>query len=260
MHHLTKKTLVTLVLVGLAGAAQADIVSGLSHADAGAIRLGASTVPPAGQSGVTLDGQFDGRYVPAAHFARQRYLDSNQVYRFSGRQLAEAMASRPGAPDHSKVGVWSFAQVGSQDVWFGEWSAESTSGDIGSKSPGTHTVWYVGENGDVASTLPTGAPVSYTVRSINNYTGAALPTSTLTANFATGAASSIGDIGFSGGAIKTAGRNVQLAASDVKVASSGGVGGKLEGDFFGTGAAGVAGIVKFADRNRDTAFGGSKNP
>jgi hypothetical protein len=42
------------------------------------------------------------------------------------------------------------------------------------------------------------------------------------------------------------------------VASSSGTGGNLDGRFFGTGAAAVAGMVKFADRNRDTAFGGAK--
>ncbi|WP_246050218.1 Slam-dependent surface lipoprotein [Brenneria nigrifluens] len=152
--------------------------------------------------------------------------------------------------------------MGSQDVWFGEWDAEAAAGDgaIGDKVAGTHNVWYVGESGDVATTLPTGAPVTYTVQSINNYTGATLPTSTLTANFDGLTASSTGDISFSGGAITNTGSDVQLAANGVNVASSGGTNGDLAGNFFGTGAAAVAGIVTFADRNQDTAFGGSKNP
>nr|WP_209021093.1 Slam-dependent surface lipoprotein [Allopusillimonas ginsengisoli] len=200
--------------------------------------------------------------MAASHFAQTEYVNDHDVYNFSGREVAADMAARPGTrgPDHSRIGVWSFAQVGNQDVWFGEWSAESQTGAVGTKTPDTHTVWYVGENGDVAATLPAGAPVSYTIRSINHYTGSALPTSTLTANFDTGSAHSSGDIRFNNGSIKTIDKDVQLGAKEVSVASSGGTNGTLEGKFFGTGATGVAGIVKFTDRHQDTAFGGTKNP
>ncbi|WP_237173560.1 Slam-dependent surface lipoprotein [Paracandidimonas lactea] len=254
-----KKVLLTMVLTGLGGAVHADIVGGQAHVDSGAVRVGPSDFREQNMAGIGVDGLLRGRFAPASHFARDRYKNSAGVYQTSGRRAVQDGAPGRGPADHSKIGVWSFAKVGSQDVWFGEWDAESATGAIGTKTAGTHTTWYVGENGDVARTLPT-APVSYTVRSINNYTGAALPTSTLTANFTTGTAGSVGDIAFSEGTIRTVGSDVQLAALGVNVASSGGMAGTLDGKFFGTGASAVAGLVKFADRTRDTAFGGSKNP
>ncbi|TEA78866.1 Slam-dependent surface lipoprotein [Allopusillimonas ginsengisoli] len=262
MNHTLKLAVLAFAIAGIGSVAQAEVVGGVSHSDPGGVRVGASTYPlnDQGKPGAGVDGQLRGAYASTSHFANPEYRDGNGVYSYSGRLLVSRGAPGPGQRgDHSKLGVWSFSQVGSHDIWFGEWNAESPTGAVGTKAPGTHTVWYVGENSDVASTLPTGSPVRYTIRSINNYTGNDLPTSTLTANFATGAASSRGDIGFSGGAIKTVDRDVRLTASRVTVASSGGTGGDLEGKFFGTGAAAVAGVVKFADRNRDTAFGGTKN-
>ncbi|TKR54719.1 hypothetical protein D7I39_14670 [Allopusillimonas ginsengisoli] len=264
MNGAMKKAVLTLAVSGMAsiaGMSQAEVVSGLSYSDAGGIRVGPAVYPrdDRGKPGAGVDGQLRGAIAATSHFANAEHKDGNGMYHYSGRKLVAGGAPGAGDPrDHSKLGVWSFTQAGSQDVWFGEWSAESASDTVGTKTPGTHTVWYVGENGNVASTLPTDAPVNYTVRSINNYTGAALPTSTLTANFATGAASSQGDIGFSRGEISTVDKDVRLAARNVRVTSSGGTGGSLEGKFFGTGAAAVAGIVKFADRDRDTAFGGTK--
>ncbi|MCL2898745.1 Slam-dependent surface lipoprotein [Brenneria tiliae] len=264
MNIVLRKTLLALAIAGTAGAAQADIVSGQSYTETDGIRLGAATFQNPGVAGAGVDGQLLNQLAPATHFALADYQDSTGVYTWSGREIvADGAAPGPDTPiDHSGIGVWSFAQVGSQDVWFGEWDAEAAEGDgaIGDKVAGTHTAWYVGESGDVATTLPTGAPVTYTVQSINNYTGATLPTSTLTANFDGLTASSTGDISFSGGAITNTGSDVQLAANGVNVASSGGTNGDLAGNFFGTGAAAVAGIVTFADRNQDTAFGGSKNP
>ncbi|MGA8884660.1 MAG: sigma factor [Acinetobacter sp.] len=54
--------------------------------------------------------------------------------------------------DHSGLGVWAIKKVGAQDVWFGEWDKEGAA--QGSKAAGTHTVFYVGEKGNAASTLP----------------------------------------------------------------------------------------------------------
>ncbi|TNL09683.1 hypothetical protein CYD30_12630 [Kosakonia cowanii] len=261
MIQIMKKTVLALAVLGAVGTAQAAVVGGQSYTEAGGIHISqTATNPPA--TAAYVDGQLGNIPVVTTHFALSGYQDSNDVYHWSGREIvANGDAPGPEIPpaNHSGLGVWSFAQVGNQDVWFGEWDAESTTGAIGTKVAGTHTVWYNGENGDVATTLPTAAPVSYTVRSINNYTGSALPTSTLTANFATGVASSTGDIGFTGGTISTVGSDVRLAASGVSVASASGTGGSLDGKFYGTGASGVAGIVTFSDRTKDTAFGGSKN-
>jgi len=265
MNGAMKKAAIALAISGIAGiygVAQAAVLGDVSHADPGGIRVGASTYPASdqGSPGAGVDGQLRNAIASTSHFANTKYRDEHGVYDYSGRQLVADGAPGPGSRggDHSKLGVWSFSQAGSEAVWFGEWNAESATGAVGSKTPGTHTVWYVGESKDVASTLPIGSPVRYMVRSINNYTGAALPTSTLTANFALGTARSTGDIAFSTGAIKTVNNDVRLTARNVSVASSSGTGGNLDGRFFGTGAAAVAGMVKFADRNRDTAFGGAK--
>jgi len=156
---------------------------------------------------------------------------------------------------HGGLGYFNFAQAGAEAVFFGEWS------DTGSSSSPVHTVYYAGKAGDVASTLPAGR-VTYTVKSINNAyagTGADLPTSTLTAHFGHRTAYSRGDIVFSGGQIGVNGERVQLLANNVRVGSVAGRGGQLNGDFFGTGAAAVAGTIKFIDRSKDTAFGGVKN-
>ncbi len=194
MNDAMKKSVLALAVAGIAGLAQAEVVSGLSYSDPGGVRVGKASYPrsDAGKPGAGVDGQLRGAIAATSHFANLEYRDGNSVYHYSGRQLVERGAPSTGTRDHSKLGVWSFTQAGNESVWFGEWSGESQTAAIGTKTPGTHTVWYVGENGDVASTLPTAAPVRYTVRSINNYTGAALPTSTLTANFATGVASSRG--------------------------------------------------------------------
>ncbi|MBK0000480.1 Slam-dependent surface lipoprotein [Erwinia sp. S38] len=259
MNQIMKKSVLALALFGAAGVAQAAVLSNQSYTEAGGIRAGATTgTTPVAGAGV--DGQLYGAKATFSHFANPSYL-SGGAYKFSGRQLvADGLAPGPAGPgpDHSKLGVWSFAKVGTQDVWFGEWDGESTTGAIGTKTAGTHTVFYAGENGNVATTLPTAAPVSYSIKSINQFNGT-LPTSTLTANFNTKVASSSGDINFTGGTISTVGTDVRLAATSVGVLSASGTGGTLDGKFFGTGASAVAGIVKFADRNKDTAFGGTKN-
>ncbi|MBK0032593.1 hypothetical protein IBT47_09880 [Erwinia sp. S43] len=262
MIQIMKKTVLAVAVLGVIGTAQAAVVGNQSYTETGGLRV-TKTTATTPVTAAYVDGQLGSIPVATTHFALSSYQDSTGVYKWSGREIV-ANGDAPGpeipAANHSGLGVWSFAQVGSQDVWFGEWDAESTTAAIGTKVAGTHTVWYNGENGDVATTLPTAAPVSYTVRSINNYSGSTLPTSTLTANFATGAASSTGDIGFTSGTISTVGSDVQLAANNVSVASASGTGGTLDGKFYGTGASAVAGIVTFSDRTKDTAFGGSKNP
>lgn len=176
--------------------------------------------------------------------------------------------------DNEEFGSWTYMQAAT-DVWFGEWHADTQGGWFGLGSPkklkGTRTVWYAGKNGDVASTLPKNAPiVDYRVKTIGQHkepgwikswlTGPAkLPESTLTANFDTWTAHSEGDIHFREGAIKVVDKHVELHARNVEVASSGAKSsGILKGHFFGTGAASVAGMVIFGNRDRDVSFAGTK--
>ena len=62
---------------------------------------------------------------------------------------------------HRDLGVFHFAQVGSHDVWFGEWSQTGASNDP------TRTVYYVGANAD--NWMTRRDIVSYAVTGINRY-------------------------------------------------------------------------------------------
>lgn len=247
------KMVLALAMLAATGVAQAAVVGGTSATSD--FLVGPATAGTLGKAGAGVTGQLSSHATSFDHYASALFKNSvNNSYKFTGKQLAAF-----GAPaSHAGLGVWSFAQVGSNDVWFGEWDAEGTT--TGSKVDGTHTAFYVGESGTVATTLPT-TTVTYAVKSVNRGISAtaALPSSTLTANFTTKTASSTGDIGFTGGTITTAGSDVKLAASSVSVASVSGTGGTLKGNFYGAGASSVAGVVSFTDRNKDTAFGGAKN-
>lgn len=258
MNIFLKKAVLAAAIAGAAGVAQADVVGGQTDT-ASPFQIGTADN---GTAGASVTGQIGGVTAGfTSHFARATYQNTaTGVYNVSGRRLVADGAPGPELPfaDHSGLGVWYFAKAGSDDVWYGTWSGESTTGAIGTKVAGTHNAWYVGENGDVATTLPVSA--TYTVRSINNSTQTA--TSQLSATFnggSNGTASSTGDIVFTGGSINTVGNDVRLAASSVSVASNGGSGGTLSGNFYGTGASSVAGAVAFSNRDLNTAFGGTKN-
>lgn len=248
------KVVLALAILATTGVAQAAVIVGGTSASSNLLIGQAGTTTPA-VAGAGVSGQLNSAITAFSHFTLPMFKNSgNDGYKFSGKQLTAI-----GVPGHGGLGVWSFAKVGTQDVWFGEWDAEGTA--VGSKVNGTHTAFYVGNNGNVVTTLPTTGPVTYAVKSINRGTSAtaALPSSTLTANFSTKTASSTGDIAFTGGTITTSASDVKLAASNVAVTSVSGTGGALNGQFYGTGASAVAGLVKFSDRNKDTAFGGTKN-
>jgi hypothetical protein len=160
--------------------------------------------------------------------------------------------------DHSGLGVFHFAQVGTSDVWFGEWSASGTSGDA------TRTVYYSGVSAD--SSVPSSGTATYTVVGINNYDGtaASLLNGTLTADFGaatlTGSMTStngltvnVGTASINSDASVTGSNAVAIESASV-VASSGDVSAQ-----FYNGQADLAGLVDFAGTQYDTAFGGSKD-
>lgn len=204
-------------------------------------------------------------------------FDSVPVYHFSSRQAALKLLDSNAVFTRGTSGIWTFARAGLNDVWFGEWNAEASTGPTGTKVAGTHNVFYIGTKGILNGSVINDAgsnTVSYTIKSINNYVdnGTLLPTSQLSANFSTQVASSVGDIAFPNGTIAYAPyfTRVTLAANNVSVASANGTGGTLTGDFFGpsqggvmqnagVGPAAVAGIVTFTDRDKNTAFGGLRN-
>ncbi|WP_394183642.1 Slam-dependent surface lipoprotein [Marinomonas posidonica] len=164
-----------------------------------------------------------------------------------------------GSPtSHDNLGVFNFAQVGTSDVWVGEWSAYGTSGDS------TRTVYYSGANADTS--VPTSGTATYTVVGINNYDGtaASLLNGTLTADF--GAATLTGAMTNSSFSkivsIGTANIN-----SDASVTGSNAAGifngtnvseGTVSAQFY-NGQADLAGLVDFAGTEYDTAFGGTQD-
>lgn len=160
--------------------------------------------------------------------------------------------------DHTNLGVFHFAKVGTANLYFGEWAQTSSVGD------GTHTVYYAGDS--AGTTVPTSGTATYSVKGVSDYANKGLLTGTFTANFA--AATLTGSIanasnGFGvnigtadiDGANIIGGGDATATQSGVQVAS----GGQVSGRFYGGNAAALAGVVAFGSRQYDTAFGGTKN-
>ncbi|MFP1679666.1 Slam-dependent surface lipoprotein [Alloalcanivorax sp. C16-2] len=158
-------------------------------------------------------------------------------------------------PDHSGMGVFSFAQAGSEDVWFGEWS------EAGGPNFEHRAVYYVGEKGNVDATMPTSGSVDYTVAGINQHsTGGAL-SGTLTANFGKGELD--GDISNSALSINIdadiTGSSFSGDATATDLSTLNDYSGVSVGEFYGSNAAALAGMATFSgNSDYDTAFGGAR--
>ncbi|NQZ31344.1 MAG: hypothetical protein HRU06_08705 [Oceanospirillaceae bacterium] len=164
-----------------------------------------------------------------------------------------------GAPaSHSDLGVFHFAEVGSSDVWFGEWSNDGSLGNT------TRTVYYSGMNAD--SSVPSSGTASYTVVGINNYDGSAgsLLNGTLSADF--GAATLSGTL-YNADFSSIVNLGSTTINSDASVTGSSALGlfsgtlvtsGAVSAQFY-NGQTDLAGLVDFAGANYDVAFGGTKN-
>lgn len=270
----THKMVLALAILSGASAAQADILPGLDLPIVNLPDLPAGLVIKESNPGTPIltRGNFYNAYAPSMIYSdgskyrlgqtgagyQVENSDSVAVYHFSGRQ-------RNNGPN----GVWTFAQIGNSEVYFGEWNAEAATGPVGTKVAGTHNVFYAGllPRGGILNTDAT-----YQIKSINNYSnnGTNVPTSDLTVNFAQQTARSTGDISFTNGKVISSlsgqGQPGELSATNVSVASAGGTGGVLTGQFFAAGPLVsilrdpevVAGYVTFEDRDKNTAFGGFK--
>ncbi len=177
-----------------------------------------------------------------------------------------------GAPtSHDDFGVFHFAQVGANDVWFGEWAQTAADGDP------NHTVYYVGDNADARITR-TDSAATYTVNGINHYAAAGNNglSGTFTANFnaltLTGSMRTtnlpvdilinIGtarinpdsaSIANGGGVAPSA----QISVYGKIIPEFGDTNGIVTGQFY-NGQVDLAGMVTFKDTHDfDTAFGGS---
>ncbi|WP_052063868.1 Slam-dependent surface lipoprotein [Nitrincola sp. A-D6] len=170
------------------------------------------------------------------------------------------------APEtHDELGIFSFAQAGDGDVWFGEWSENGETVVDGTTYNGRQ-VYYHGDDADsnVTTNNLLGSVVDYNVTGINKYTENGVMQGTFTADFGTleltgyvqNTTSNIkldigtADIGLNTAAVS--GNGAVFSVSGVDVAT----GGTVNGHFFNNQDA-LAGIANFgAGSDYNTAFGG----
>lgn len=161
-------------------------------------------------------------------------------------------------PSHSALGNFNFGQVGTQEVYFGEWWK---AGDTAASA--SHTVYYAGDNSN--TTVPTAGTATYTVAGING-SATNLLTGNFTANFGTGTLD--GSLNGTGTAVSNLTLNGVTfnpgTAEFAGAASANGTAGLnntgiVQGHFFGANAAALAGIAEFNNASYNTAFGGAKN-
>ncbi|SEG84765.1 Slam-dependent surface lipoprotein [Marinobacterium lutimaris] len=249
MHKLKLANAVALTLasLALAGAVQADVVGGSTNTSN--VAISASTVPfgphTAGMAGVAVNSTGINQFVDFGGLTSYGGTPTNGVYTLN--------FPYSGAPeDHDSLGVFNFAQVGSSDVWFGEWSAYGN-------SDATRTVYYSGSNADTA--VPSAGTATYAVTGLNNFSGSNALSGQFTADF--GASTLTGTL---------ANANTQVSIgtatinNDASVSGNGAfgnfngslvTGGEVSAQFY-NGQADLAGIVDFAGTDFDTAFGGSQ--
>ncbi|EPJ45955.1 MAG: hypothetical protein OFPII_22950 [Osedax symbiont Rs1] len=239
--------------IAFAGLSQAAVVGSSSTSF---VTVGESNVnhPPhtPGLAGIEIPATLGLGIVDFAGLTQYGTIDSNGIYTLSFPYT--------GAPkSHQDLGVFNFAQVGTADVWFGEWSPSGTVNDT------QRSVYYVGSNADTA--VPNSGVAKYSVTATNNYylSGNDLLTGTLTADF--GAAQLTGsmtnslygiNIGTttinSDASVTGAGTATATMLGFIPLAS----GGNVSAQFY-NGQVDLAGMVDFNGKLLDTAFGGTRD-
>jgi hypothetical protein len=251
--HFKVLALTLLAATAMGGVAQAAIVG--ESSDPALVGVGTSTINggphSAGKPGISVLATGIANLVDFAGLQAS-------VPPVNGVTTINSPSDAP--TNHSTMGVFNFAKVGTNNLYFGEWSQTS---DV---SDGTHTVYYVGDN--TGTTVPTTGSATYSVQGISDYAGNGGLTGTFTANFgastlsgsianaSTGYAVNIGSVGISGANIASLTNDATATQASTVLAS----GGEVSGQFFGASAAALAGLVTFGGNSQyDTAFGGTKN-
>lgn len=236
--------LVAMAAFSLAGQAQAAVVGGSSNenqiiAGESQVNGGPHTAGLAGIAAASININLAVDFVGLTGYSSF----ANDVYSL-------------GSGGHSSMGEFNFAQVGTDDVWFGEWSDGTDSS--------TRTVYYSGADADTS--VPSSGSATYTVVGINNYDGNAdsLLNGTFTANFGAGilTGSIVNADGFGvniglaniNSDASISGTTATASQSGSTVATDGAVSGQ-----FYNGHSSLAGLVDFAGTQYDTAFGGSQD-
>lgn len=189
---------------------------------------------------------------------------ANNTEVFSVRQMAD-----PKLPIAPKFGGMTFAKVptAATNVFFGEWAPrKGNSNQIANSTDlnmndGNRTVWFVGEN--PTKNTRNLATATYNVIGVNKHTPGKndFYTGEIKAIFGTS------DKGSMSGALKRAGdkdlsfNGVEITNTDGSFKSGAGNNEGIKGQFYGNGAAAMAGYAtRGTDNNKgdDVAFGGAK--
>lgn len=250
--------------VVLAGTAQAQLVIASDTSDSTKVQIGESTVAfpgsphTAGKVGIWVPA------LPAA--APNRWFVDFEGLQGTATPTANIVTTVNNptgtTTDHSQYGRFDFSKVDGYNIYYGEWS------QTGSATAGDHTVYYGGTGASTAASVNalTGTAVNYNVYGLSNYAGNGQLSGTFTANFVndtlTGSIQSanykvdIGTADILGAAIDGVdARAYNLASSTTVPVASNGV---VSGQFFGSAAQALAGIVEFSSSQYDTAFGGKQ--
>ena len=273
MHKRISQLALALTVVSVAGSAAAANIVGTQSTGTGAsyITVGASQVPfgphTAGISGVGISSYAGGAKVDfqglTPSSAATALTPSMTVYRLHD-PITPGTPGNPNDPAHFGLGSFSFVKVGSGDVWFGEWS---TNGNTGSPTYQNRQVYYVGDK--TGYTAATGTAVGYTLTGLHQYGANTHLTGSLTANFSS--RTFHGDLSIGATQIRLGSSGSQIAFDTNGHFDAANAGqwvipgnvvfatGAVKGDFFGAGAAAVAGIVDFDNPAMKIAWGGTKN-
>ena len=190
---------------------------------------------------------------------------ANDTEVFSVRQMAD-----PKVPIAPKFGGMTFAKVptAATNVFFGEWAPRKgnsnqiiNSTDL-NMNDGNRTVWFVGENPARNLSNMTISKATYNVVGINKHTPGKndFYTGEITATFGTA------DKGFMSGELKRTGDNdlsfngVEITNTDGSFKSGAGNNEGIKGQFYGEGAAAMAGYATRGNgKGDDVAFGGKQS-
>ncbi|MDC9604038.1 Slam-dependent surface lipoprotein [Xenorhabdus griffiniae] len=236
-----KKINIFIAMLGILGVTtqvQAKVGYGISQQETDPhLIIGEVNGEPA--LGITLP-IVKGKLFPASQLKGLATLDNNGIYH------AEIDGSLFDIEDQ----YIDIGQIPNTEVYFGEWAQKTPD-----KSDVTHTVFYAGEN--VTTNLPTGGTASYTVKGLSQYNGNNLLSGKLVANF---------DTKKLDGSLSNGSLNIGIDANinddagfSGKATANSNINGVTDGKFFGDSASSLAGYAKFdSDRNKDTAFGGTK--
>lgn len=257
MKHIALKTLAVAAVatLPLTQVAAAPFVG--NESDNTYIEVGESTVDPgphtAGLAGI-------GIYT----MGKANKVDFQALKTFAGTpqgQFSDVYTLNMGSTSHGGLGSFNFSQVGTADVWYGEWSQD------GSPNFTDRAVYYIGDK--AGTTMPTsGTDVTYSVQGVSKFNPSTDNdlNGTLHVNFVAGDVS-----GHIQNTSLKVGINANIAGSSFSgTATADNLGtvnpvdatGASEGEFYGANAAALAGMATFSgsDSQYNTAFGGTKNP